>query len=321
MLRLYLESAVAHPFAHSAKGWGIARERDRSSRLPRTHPTTPLTTSRTELTAAPSSTSTHPFNICRKPVSDFAANPNLLSPVSTAVQVCSPGVPRLHSAHKVRTVPQSSTHISCSRHRSSRHSSALAPGIVNSTSNVECADLFQTPSSSKTKNSFPSLMRVPSGAPSLIRMSPYNLPDDASGTLFTRIRAGSIRVPQTTSPTPFGSRRTHAVQLAQRISPAPSPRSSMPHFVHARRASGQSLKAVAAMPRFHHVASSSSFNNAAFWLCCRLACHSPRYFAASPRLYSLIAICASVLPEISDGSFMHSVYRSDEPPRRAQHLC
>jgi hypothetical protein len=146
-------------------GWESGKARSLRPR-PKYQSETPLTTSCRARIAAPSSTSTHSAKSSLNPCSDFAAKPNLLWLVSSVVQTCSPGFSRLHSAQRDRTVPQSSTHISLCRQRSSKLSKADMVGTTSSTSNVECAELFQTPSSLKTGYSFPRLVRVPSWAPS-----------------------------------------------------------------------------------------------------------------------------------------------------------
>ena len=75
--------------------------------------------------------------------------------------------------------------------------------------------------------------------------------------LWISIRAGSIRRPHTTSASPSGESRTAALPSCMPVGSRPPPRSCdcpgtrSPYACQARRASGQSCRAVAAMPTFH----------------------------------------------------------------------
>ena len=209
--------------------------------------------------------------------------PNVVSPVSPVEHTCSSGFPLLQTSQSIRTVHQFSTHISASRQRSSNRSIANSFGTTNCTSYVECSDTFHIPNSSNTGYSSPPLTRVPSGAPSLMRMSPYLRSDETSGTLITRIRAGSSRSPQTTSAAPLGSRRIQALPHGATTSPGPSLITVSPTERQALRASSQLLNAVAAIPRFQSVASSPGRSLSARWFCSKLFFHFPSYFASRPR--------------------------------------
>ena len=95
--------------------------------------------------------------------------------------------------------------------------------------------------------------RSPCGTPSCSTTSPQRRPEDGSGMDSTSIRAGSSRRPQTTSASPSGDSRTAALPSSMPTgSPARRlrrrPGTFSPYACQARRASGQSWSAVAAMP-------------------------------------------------------------------------
>lgn len=125
------------------------------------------------------------------------------------------------------------------------------------------------------------------------------------------MRAGSSRRPQTTSASPSGESRTAALPSAiPRGSPVgePSPGTFSPYACQARRASGQSWRAVAAMPTFHQSgapvsrSSSATARRPAARACsqsCRNLCSSARLNQDSDSQGSMSAARVSSAPASS----------------------
>ena len=139
----------------------------------------------------------------------------------------------------------------------SSSSASLSAGSCASSSTTQVGTGEGAHSSISSKTGYVSpeaVVRSPCGTPSCRITSPQRRPEEGSGIDCTSMRAGSSRRPQTTSASPSGEMRTAALP-----SPIPdgspeaaaSPGIFRPYACQARRASGQSWRAVAAIPTFH----------------------------------------------------------------------